>query len=255
MEHQCRDNEELLSRLVDSELSGDDRRRVAAHVLICPECSGRVGRLVATKRLLERSEAEAEVPANFMQRARWRLDGIEGRHSRGRTAWLQSGTARAVAMAAMGLVVITAALMVSSRVNPVAGNVDLLVAAHNHMSPAYVAPTGYCTVGAGTSMSSWRVMRRALLQVSGQIITHTIYEVGSCPLSVFEGPSTWDPISGGDRVRGATGGTRVGAIEGVALSTWEQNGRRYVVMARASIEDVAELARQLQTSPSRSPSL
>lgn len=255
MKHVCDGNEELLSRLVDNDLTPDERREVAAHVLTCEYCAGQAGRAVATKRLLERSEVSAEVPAGFMQRVGWRLDGVDGGGAARRTLKIPPYVTRVLAMAAVGLILITGAMMLDARMGPALSSTDLLVAAHKQLSPFQAAPSGYCVASSGSSEYSWRVLRQSLLRISGNLVTHTTYQIGSCPISVFDGPKDWDPVPGGDRVRSPVAGLRVQSRDGVAIASWTGSGRRYVLVARATVGDVAVLAAQLPTGPGRSPGL
>ncbi len=255
MKHGCEGNEELLSRLVDNDLTPDERREVAAHVLTCEHCAGQTGRAVATKRLLERSEISAEVPAGFMQRVGWRLDGVDGGVNARRTLNIPPHVGRVVAMAAIGLILISGAMMLNTYVGPAGSSSDLLVAAHKQMSPVQASPSGYCPVGSASSEYSWRAIRQSLMRISGNLVTHTMYQIGSCPVSVFDGPEEWNPVPDGDRVRSSVPDLRVTARDGVAIASWTGSGRRYVLVARATVGDVAVLAAQLPRGPGRSPGL
>ncbi len=255
MKRSCDGNEELLSRLVDNDLTPNERREVAAHVLTCEHCAAQTGRVVATKRLLERSEVSAEVPAGFMQRVGWRLDGVDGGVNARRTLKLPPHAARVVAMAAVGLILISGAMMLNTYVGPAGSSSDLLVAAHKQMSPAQASPSGYCAVGSGLSDYSWRVIRQSLMRISENLVTHTMYQIGSCPVSVFDGPEDWNPMPGGDRVRSSLSDLRVESRDGVAIASWTTSGRRYVLVARANARDVAVLAAQVPSGPGRSPGL
>ena len=255
MIHRCDDNEELLSRLVDNDLTPDERREIAAHVLTCEHCAAQTGRTVATKRLLQRSEVTAEVPAGFMQRASWRLDGVDGGVTARRTLRIPPHVGRVVAMAAVGLILISGAMMLNTHVGPAGSSSDLLVTAHKQMSPSQASPSGYCTVGSGSSDYSWRVLRQSLMRISENLVTHTMYQIGSCPVSVFDGPEEWNPVPDGARVRSSLSDLRVESGDGVAIASWTASGRRYVLVARANARDVAVLAAQLPSGPGRSPGL
>src|SRR5438045_3070735 len=56
-----------LSALIDGELSQDDSTRVNTHIASCPECSERLGRLLAASQAFKRS-GEAPLPAGFKRR-------------------------------------------------------------------------------------------------------------------------------------------------------------------------------------------
>lgn len=253
----CNGNEELLSALVDNELEPGARRSTAAHVLSCEQCSETAGKLLATKRLLDRSEWAAEVPPAF--RAAWRrrlaLDKV-AQPARARRRWSPTAV-RVVGIAAVGLLLIGGALYYSSRALPQASAVELLVSAHRTMVPGPLYPVGglYCPVGVGGDVGQWLVLRRALLRVDGELVTHTVYQVGSCGVSVFEGPAGWRPVPGGRQSGTDLKGLQLLSGGGISLACWEYAGRRLVVVAQASPADVVELARQRQADMSRSPGL
>lgn len=257
MTHGCNGNEELLSGLVDNELEPTQRRRTAAHVLTCEHCSGTTGKLLATKRLLDRSELAADTPPNFRDRWQQRL-GVSGAESRaGGRPRLSSPVTRSLAIAAVGLLLIGGAMLVSSRFSPHVSAVELLVSAHRTVAPGPLYPTSgaYCPVGVGSSAASWRVLRRALVQIDGALITHTLYQIGSCGVSVFEGPTTWQPVQGGNQSGTDLRDLQLLSGSGISLAAWEYGGRRLVIVAQAPPGDVLELARQRQTDMSRSPGL
>ncbi|HUS80307.1 MAG TPA: zf-HC2 domain-containing protein, partial [Armatimonadota bacterium] len=128
MAERCTDNEELLSRLVDNDLDGAGRRATAAHVLACEDCSRATGQMLATKRLLDRSDRAAEVPLGFADRLRRRLDAADPASRPRRAALIPPAATRVVAIAAVGLILISGAALLDSVMNPVTSSVDLLVA-------------------------------------------------------------------------------------------------------------------------------
>ena len=107
----CEQVRELLSSLVDGELSSAQRKIVSAHMLTCDECSTFGGRILAAKGIVLRDEPEADAPAEFFERMQERLDAVEGvRHQVRRP-----GPARRMtAIAAMGAIAVSVALILST---------------------------------------------------------------------------------------------------------------------------------------------
>jgi len=74
MSEHCPITEEQVGCLVDGELTGQEQRRVAAHVSVCEHCSALAGRILAGKRFLSASSPEVDPPAGSWDRLVVALD-------------------------------------------------------------------------------------------------------------------------------------------------------------------------------------
>ncbi len=257
MSRNCNPDDERLSGLVDGELPERERRRVAAHVLACPACSRQVGRLVATRGLMVGAQHAAEPPLDFSERLRERIDEVDG--MRARVSFIPPPARRLVAIAAVGVILISGAAMLSSYLSSSVSTSALLVQAHARMGLqpwAGVAPAGaYSAVSVHPSPTSWRPVHRALLDLDGRLVTHTLYRVGRCPVSLFESPAGWQPLVPGEIVASAPIGLEVSRSGDACLVSWEANGLRCVLVARTTPEDLLELAGLRRSLTGRSPAL
>lgn len=257
MSRSCHGDDERLSGLVDGELSEREQRRLAAHALGCPECGRELGRLVAAKRLMARSERASEPPVGFFEQMRRRLDEADG--MRARVSFVPPRARRLVAIAAVGVILISGALMASNYLLSPRDTCAMLVQAHERLSEspwAGVAPGGaYSAVSVTPSELSWRPMRRALVKLDGMLVTHTIYQVGRCPVSLFEGPSAWRPLEAATVVTGLPNGLEIASVGADCLVSWETNGVRLVLVARTTPEDLVQLAGVRRSLAGRSPGL
>jgi len=221
--HECNPDDKALSGLVDDDLPERERRRVAQHVLACPTCSRETGRLLAVKRLLARPELDAEPPLELWDETRRRLDEVDG--LRARVSWVP----------------------------------PLLVQAHERLTEgawAAGAPGGaYSAVSVTPSAISWRPVRRALLKLDGTLISQTVFQVGRCPVSLFEGPAEWHPFSHGEAAAKLPNGLEVGTGGDTSLVSWEAGGVRWALVARTTPADLVELAQLRRSLPGRSPGL
>jgi hypothetical protein len=257
MRRSCNGDEERLSGLVDGELPEREQRQLAAHALTCPECSRELGRLVATKRLMARSERASEPPPGFLEEMRRRLDEVDG--MRQRVSFVPARARRLVGIAAVGVILISGALMVSNYLLSPMETPAVLVQAHERLSESPWgggAPGGaYSAVSVRPSEVPWRPVRRALLKLDGALVTQTIYQVGRCPVSLFEGPSSWRPLEAATALVRLRNGLEVASVGDECLVSWEANGVRLVLVARTTPEDLVQLAGLRRSLGGRSPGL
>ena len=253
----CSLDDEGLAGLVDGDLPERERRREAQHVLTCPTCSREVGRMLATKMLLAKAELDAEPPPDLWDETTRRLDQVDG--LRARVSWLPPQTRRLVAIAAVGIIMISSAVILKTSVLSSMSKPALLVQAHDRLSEgpwAAAAPGGaYSAVSVTPSAISWKPIRRALLKLDGTLISHTVYQVGRCPVSLFEGPAEWQPLERGELLARPSNGLEVGRAGDTCLVSWETGGVRSALVARTTPRDLVELAELRRALPSRSPGL
>ena len=254
---ECNPDDDRLSALVDGDLGDRDRRLVAQHVLVCPECSRSVGRLIATKRLVEGPELACEPPVGFWEQTRRRLDEVDG--LRAQVSWIPPQARRLVAIAAIGLILISGAVIMETALLPSLRTSALLVQAHGRLTEvawAGMPAGGVCSaVSVAPAQTSWRPVSRALLRIDGRLVVHTCYQVGRCPVSVFDGPPDWQPLSPGEILTVLPNGLEIGRTGDTSLVSWEADGTRSALVARTTPEHLVELAGARPTLTGRSPGL
>jgi len=251
----CEQTTELLSALVDGELGDDQRKVLAAHVLTCPECSQVAGALMAAKRVTERAAVDVDAPAGFHARLRARLDQVDGVRSH---VAASRPTRRLVGIAAMGAIAVSIALIFSTVYFI---NADrALGLAHLHQQLAQViagppSPGPFSTVAANPETAQWTELRRGLVRLDGAFVEYTLYQVGGCPVSVFEGPADWTPYRTGWLVSERVGDLDVRRVGDQAMTAVHQGGSSYVIVAAMPPEHLAACARAWRTRPGRSTGL
>ncbi|NLO06950.1 MAG: hypothetical protein GX131_14080 [candidate division WS1 bacterium] len=255
MRHECEEIREAFSALLDGELSETRRKLVAAHLLVCPECSTEAGRVMAAKGLVEREEQHAPVPADFMTRLRAGLDQADGVRQHVR----RSAPARRVtALAAAGAIAVSIAIILSTMFFMSNDNALALAQMHQQVigMPGPIPGGGFAEISCNPSRDGWTELHRALMRPEGTLVTYTLYRVGSCPVSVFDGPSTWEPYRSGWRVTERIDGFNVRQVGDHSMTSWVTGGRRYVLIATAPPADTAALARvHASSAQGRSPGL
>lgn len=235
---------EALSALADGELPAGERSVVAAHVEGCPECAGELRALRAVRDAL-RALPAVEPPPGFPDRLVTDL----GRRAGPRRQPALLGTAAAMAVAAVALVLLAPSLMGLGRYRP-----EVQQALVRHVaSVSALAAVGSTTADGGATdlglsppvTPSTAVPREvedlpepylAPSELAGgyRLVDafahpdglHLVYERGRYALSVFETPGELDPAGlppGGRPVQGDT-----------ATWRWESDGvaGRVVVLAR-----------------------
>ena len=243
MRIECAEIRETLSSLVDGELSSAQRKAVSAHMLTCDECSTFAGRVMAAKGIVQRDDPQADVPAGFLDRMQDRLDAVEGVRRQVR----RPGTARRVtAIAAAGAIAVSVALILST-VFFINNDRALTLAQAHQQVTAMPGPvpggSGFATVSCDPSNDDWRQVHQALMSLDGVLVTYRLYQVGTCPVSIYSGPGDWAPYRTGWLVTRRIGELDVREVGGYALTEWDQSGRHHVLVAETSPETAASLAR------------
>lgn len=241
MKNTCEDVRELLSALVDDELDAQSRKFVSAHLLNCPDCAHEAGRMFGASRLVQRDATDADVPAGFGERLSRRLDEIDGvrRHVRSIPA-----VRRLVGIAAVGAIAISLAIILSTVFFMNADHALELSNAHFQLAgiTGPLAPDGVTAVSCNPFTQHWEQSRSAIVQIDGQMVTWTLYEVGSCPVSVFQGPAEWHPYRTGWLVSENIGGFEVREVGDNSMTSWTEGDTRFVIVAMGGPERVADLA-------------
>ena len=108
-------------------------------------------------------------------------------------------------------------------------------------------------VSCDPARDTWRQAHQTLVTVDGVLVNYTLYHVGTCPVSVYSGPLSWDPYRTGWLVTKRINGLDVREIGDHAMTSWTRAGRRHVLIASTSPENVAVLAQTHMSSLGRSP--
>ena len=79
MAERCPVTSEALSAFVDGELPSEQRRELSRHIVTCPSCSRQLGTIYSLKVLASGPDQQlARVPRGFWNRARRRLNAVDG---------------------------------------------------------------------------------------------------------------------------------------------------------------------------------
>ncbi len=255
MTSSCEAVRELLSALLDGELDERRRKAVCAHLLVCPDCSREAGRIAGAKGLVQREARPQEAPAGFRARLGERLDRIDGV----RECVRRSAPARRLtAIAALGAIAVSLALILSTAYLMNADRALELAKFHQQLAGivgSVPGPGGFAAVSCSPGSDRWVETHSALLRIDGAVVSYTIYRVGDCPVSVFEGPGSWNPYRTGWLVSERVGDFDVRQVGDHCMTSWRQAGHRYVVVASTSQDAMAEIAGVYRTSLGRSQGL
>lgn len=100
----CKDVNSLLDRLMDGELTEEERRELEAHGQSCPDCAAEIRATLQMKALFEEASPEADVP--LAAQARWRgaiKQAAKADRQRRFTRWIGSAAAAVVVLVGVGL--------------------------------------------------------------------------------------------------------------------------------------------------------
>ncbi len=251
----CEQTTEALSALVDGELDDDRRKVLAAHILTCPECSRMTGALMAAKRVTQRASASVEVPAGFHARLRARLDQVDGVRSR---VAASRPARRLVGIAAMGAIAVSIAIIFSTVYLINADRALALAQAHQQFAAIIAGPPSpgsLSMVSCDPDTQSWIPVRHALVRLDGTVVQYTLYQVGGCAVSIFEGPAEWHPYRTGWLVSERVGEFDVRRVGDQAMTTVRRGASRDVIVAAVPPEHLVAFARAWRLQPGRSSGL
>ncbi len=100
----CKDVSGMLDRLMDGELTADERRELEAHGRECPECAEEIRAAFEMKALFEEALPEVDVP--LAVQAKWRgavREAAKQDRKKKWTRWIGSAAAAVVVLAGVGL--------------------------------------------------------------------------------------------------------------------------------------------------------
>lgn len=246
MRPDCPITEDDINALVDDELRGREQRRVAAHVVACPDCRGTAGATLAGKRMLGAKGQPLDVPVGSWDRLATALDQADrvavAMHTapRGRTFPLVP------ALAACGIMLIVAAAAWHNRAGNTRSHVAQFVRSHEAACALILrAPqlAVHDVVVADPGRASWVPVARWLIPLNGEIVDHTFYRVGPTPISQFVVSTRACDSDGLEPIR-TTSGTRylVRAEQGGSIVAWETGGLVHVLVGRIGPNQLLTLA-------------
>ena len=261
MSENCPISEEQVGCLVDGELTGQEQRRIAAHVSSCEHCSSLAGRILAAKRFLSAASPEVEPPAGSWDRLAIALDGADS------VARAMQPTKRSVdwrsvpAMAACGLLLIFSALVWRAQSMDSGGMGPVFVRHHltaeSSLSRSF-APSAsvYDVVTSRPGNPTWTPIARRLFPMSGKYVDHTLYRVDDrAKVSEFQFPAQLFDPSGLQPVSYGTGQYWVRGERSGSVVAWEISGLMHVLVARTDAHDLLSLAAHHRAHSAASPAL
>lgn len=254
-ENCCEGMKDLLSALMDDELDAGRRKFVGAHLLSCSNCSNEAGRLIAAKGLVLRDETQAEAPAGFMDRLQDRLDDVSEVRQR---VHHHAPARRMTAIAAAGAIAVSVALILSTSFFMRTDRALDLAQIHQQLlagAPRGAVADGFTPISCDPRRDNWEQMQRALVQIDGTLIGYSLFRVGNCPVSVFEGPYAWEPYRPGGRDNQRIEGVDVRQIGNQSMTTWQHSAHRYVLTASGPPELIPGLVRAYMRTQGRSSGL
>ncbi|MGD9496206.1 MAG: anti-sigma factor [Armatimonadota bacterium] len=250
----CEQFRELLSALVDDELDEARRKVVSAHLLTCEECGRLAGELLAAKGVARREAEAVALPLGFHERLRVRLNQVDEVRGRVRASRPLS---RVIGIAAAGTIAVSIAIILSTIYLMNADQALTLARLHQEIAGlpvAAVAPDGLAAVSCDPRQP-WVEARRALVRLDGLVVSYVLYDVGGCPVSVFEGPADWDPYRTGWLLSERMDGLEVRQVGQQSMTGWRQGALRRVVVAEMPPEQLVAAARAYMAGPGRSSGL
>lgn len=247
MSRACPD-EESLSALVDSELSPRRRILIARHIFECPDCSRVCGQVLAARRMVERTEPDAEMPTALWDRIHKSLDSVDSMAEALRISSVRRSHRRIPVVMGVGLAAILVAVIWAHQVSlSPAANPQFLVQAHMLASAADGdsggAEIGYNAIGAEDDVPRWMGVRRGLLKVDGGFVEQIVYRVGHLPVSQFNNLPP-GALAGPMQPVDAWGSRLNVAVSGdTSVVAWQTaDGGLHVLVARTSPDHLLQLA-------------
>lgn len=243
-------SEQLLSELVDAELSAEDRRAVALHAAACPRCAQHLGELYATHVVVQTPAPQGvRVPRNLWQGVKAQLDRVDGlirATSDTRGAVPQRRVVSPLLVAA-GLALIAMAFAVNQFALFPRDNLRQLVRAHPHALLAQGGSSYHQAVSLKPGPAPWAPLSRSIVLLNGATILQSVYAIDGIPVSVFSVPpgqvdtSVLVPVETDSRV------VYLGYFDGTLAAVIEDDVVCYVVVAHTTPEHLISLV--LATPP------
>jgi len=244
---QCPVTPEDLSAFVDDELPGEQRRKIARHIVTCPSCSRQIGTIYSLKVLANGPDQQfARVPRGFWKRVRQSLDEIDAvarkvvSISPGRApAW------RLAALAATGVLMIILAVGIRGVLVPRSTNWMHLAKAHRTATAQLIPPVAIRQLpdhsGQATQVA-WQPTHAQAIQTQMCSGRQVIYQRPGAIISYFILPCINLDVSGLTSIY--QGGLRfyLTASDGLSMIAWRQGPGWGVLVGATDAEQLLELA-------------
>ena len=195
----CHREEENLSVFVDGELPTGQQRTLARHLLDCPECAARVGRLLAVKYYLgANAEEPKRLEPGFWGRLEQALDLVDAVAARAaRRPAPAAPVRRAWSLAGAGVFLILAAWVLRLATLPPPVQLEALARAHEglvlQVAQGPIIPASWVPGHAERTGRTWLPQARLDQALGTTGISHRLYSVSSLELSAFTLPSSGLP--------------------------------------------------------------
>jgi anti-sigma factor RsiW len=249
----CTGEDPRLAAWVDDELTPDQKKALAAHILLCSRCAREVGHMVAHKVLVLRPEAREEPPRALWPAIVAQLDKVDGLE-RALSPMPTPSRSRLPALVAIGVIMIAGALYLRSAFLTAAPAVtDQLLAVHGQ---ALQASGMYARSGAMHAVANSYVPLRphvtwqAIGKLNGAIALHRVCLAGRLPVSIITTPVGAVPLDSLERRIVAGRAYYVGATAAGAVVASQQHGLVHYVVASTTLEDLLPIAELVATHPS-----
>lgn len=243
----CHGEEENLSVFVDGELPAGQQRAVARHLLDCPDCAARAGRLLAVKYYLGAgAEEPAPLGAGFWARLDQALDLVDAVAERAAARPITPAARRAWALAGAGVFLILAAWVLRLATLPPPVPPETLIRAHEGLAlripQSPLTPAAWAPGQSPRTGRTWLPQARLDQAVGTTAIHQHLYRVSSLPLSAFTLPSSSLAKHRLQFVRLEAGMYYVAAGERTSIVAWREGDHWRVLTADAPLTQLLPLA-------------
>lgn len=253
MSEGCAGDDPRLAAWVDDELAADQKRALAAHILLCPSCAREVGHIAAHKALLPRGDTVEEPPRDFWPRLRAELDRVDG-VQRALNPAPEGRRSLVPVLAAVGVVLILGACYLRGHlVSKVGTAQDQLLAIHGQALGAsgLFQPTRDTLHAVANSYRPGlpRVAWQAVGRLNGEFAIHRVCLAGRLPVSVISAPTGALALDGLERRVVAGRVLHVARASAGAVVVIQQQGLSHYIVANTTLEDLMPVAEVIFSRP------
>ncbi|MGD9519636.1 MAG: anti-sigma factor [Armatimonadota bacterium] len=249
----CPGDDPKLAAWVDDEVVSEQKRAMAAHILLCPACAREVGHMAAHKALLERPETAEEPPARLWTDLTAQLDRVDG-IERALSPAAPGRHSLLPALIAAGVILIVGAVFARSAW--MKANLDVapqLLALHSETLRAsgLYGPASNVLHAVTNSYAPVvpQVTWQAVGKINGAFAFQRVCLAGRLPVSVITTPAGALPLDGLDRCVFAGRVYHIAALPSGAVVAAESQGLCHCIVARTTLDDLLPLASLIVTRP------
>ncbi len=249
----CAGDDSRLAAWIDDELAADQKRALAAHILLCPACAREVGHIAAHKALLPRADTAEEPPRDLWPSLRAELDRVDG-VQRALSPAPEGRRSLLPVLAAAGLVLILGACYLRSHLLSYVGTTqDQLLAIHGQALEAsgLFQPTEGALHAVANSYTPQlpHVAWQAVGRLNGEFAVHRVCLAGRLPVSVISTPAGALTLDGLERRVVAGRVIHVGRGSAGAVVVIQQQGLCHYIVANTTLEDLMPVAEVIFSRP------